>query len=177
MGLNLLAWAALGYFVGALPSAILATRLPRWGQAPPSQGGPANAVAVALDIAKGALLAWLASQFAWSAYAVTAVGFMAVVGQGWPVWTPKRGSTGLPTAIGALAVAVPAALLVGLAAWALVFALSRRPLTATLVAASLTPLAAALLHYPAADVLLALGAALVVLMRQRQTSETIGGLK
>lgn len=162
MGLNLLAWAALGYFVGAIPSAAVVARL----LGPPHANPRRAAVAAfALDVAKGALLVWLASQLAWSAYAVAAAGIMAVVGQSWPFWTPKRGGTGIPVAVGAWAVIVPLALLVGLLAGAIVLAVSRRPAIAALVAASLTPLAAALLRYPPPAVLLALGVAIVVCVR------------
>ncbi|MFN8496477.1 MAG: glycerol-3-phosphate acyltransferase [Anaerolineae bacterium] len=165
MGLNLLAWAALGYFVGAIPSAALVVRLLG---SPGDNARHARRIAVvafALDVVKGAALVWLASQLAWTAYATSAAGIMAVVGQSWSFWTPKRGGTGMPVAIGALAVTVPLALFVGAAAGALAFALFRRPVIAALIGAAITPLASALLHYPSAAVLLALGAALVVCLR------------
>ncbi len=160
MGLNILAWAALAYFVGALPTDRVVARVPM------GPGGPrinvARLLTALLDFLKGVALVWLAARYGWSAYALTAAGVAVVAGQSFPFWRGKYGDMGLWTAAGALAVAAPAALLIGALVWAVVFGGLRRSGVATLVAASITPLSAALLHYPPAAVLMALGVSLLV---------------
>ncbi len=160
MGLNLLAWAALAYFVGALPIDYIIVRL--FG---PSRSHPldkTNVLSFLIEVAKGAALAWLAAHYAWSAYGMTVAGVAVVAGASFSFWQGKRGSATLGAAVGALAVAVPLALIAVTIAWALVFVLVRQPDTVTLVAASLAPLAAALLHDPPAALLMALGVCVVV---------------
>lgn len=83
--------------------------------------------AVAIDIGKGALAAWLGLRFAdagnvaWLPYAVA---FAAAIGHVWPAWHGFRGGKGAATVIGGIAVLWPAAVPVLFAVWICVLILS-----------------------------------------------------
>ena len=78
---------------------------------------------VVIDIAKGALAAWLALRFApvGTALSVTAHGYLAavlaVVGHVWPLWHGFRGGKGAATGVGGLLVLWPWAVPLLLATW------------------------------------------------------------
>ena len=67
---------------------------------------------------------------------------MAVVGHNWPVYLGFRGGKGVATTAGALVGVAPAAFLVGLGVWLLVFVLSRYVSLASMVAATVIPVVA-----------------------------------
>lgn len=92
---------------------------------------------VIVDIGKGALAAWLALRFApaW-AYAAAA---LAVVGHVWPLWHGFRGGKGAATAVGALLVLWPSALLPLLSVWVLVLVATGYVGLATVLAAASLP--------------------------------------
>jgi len=69
-------------------------------------------------------------------------GFMAVAGHSWPVYLRFKGGKGVATTAGALLGIAPLPLAVGLAAWIIVFALSRYVSAASITAAVVIPAAA-----------------------------------
>ena len=92
-----------------------------------TQGAMFALGAVAIDIGKGALAAWLPLHFtdagsvAWLPYAAA---FAAAIGHVWPVWHGFRGGKGAATVIGGIAVLWPAAVPVLLAVWICVLILT-----------------------------------------------------
>lgn len=92
-----------------------------------TQGAMFALGAVAIDIGKGALAAWLGLRFAdagsvaWLPYATA---FAAAIGHVWPVWHGFRGGKGAATVIGGIAVLWPAAVPVLFAVWVCVLILT-----------------------------------------------------
>lgn len=92
-----------------------------------TQGAMFALGAVAIDIGKGALAAWLGLRFAdesvvaWLPYAAA---FAAAIGHVWPVWHGFRGGKGAATVVGGIAVLWPAAVPVLFAVWVGVLILS-----------------------------------------------------
>ena len=92
-----------------------------------TQGAMFALGAVAVDIGKGALAAWLGLRFAdggnvaWLPYASA---FAAAIGHVWPIWHGFRGGKGAATVIGGIAVLWPAAVPVLFAVWICVLILS-----------------------------------------------------
>ena len=103
---------------------------------------------VIIDIGKGALAAWLCPKLGLPALEdpinaeiqVLACGFAAVVGHCYPVWYGFRGGKGAATAVGALLVIQPLALVPMIGTWVLVLVLTGWVGLATILAAiSLVP--------------------------------------
>lgn len=98
---------------------------------------------VLIDIGKGALAAWLFPQFDLSTLGtqlnlsveILACGFAAVVGHCYPLWHGFRGGKGAATAVGALAVIQPWALLPMILGWLMVLTLTGWVGLATILAA------------------------------------------
>ncbi|MFN3703616.1 glycerol-3-phosphate 1-O-acyltransferase PlsY [Thermomonas sp.] len=120
---------------------------------------------VIVDIGKGALAAWLALRLAptW-AYAAAA---LAVVGHVWPLWHGFRGGKGAATAVGALLVLWPSALLPLLSVWVLVLVVTGYVGLSTVLAAASLPAWAAWEGGDPARLAFALGIALFLAFTHR----------
>lgn len=151
---------AVGYLLGSLSGSLLLGRLRGVDIREHGSGnagatnalrtqGKGFAAGVALvDLAKGALAAWLALRYAPVAtpLPVTAhgylVAFTAIVGHVWPLWHGFRGGKGAATMIGALLVLWPYAVPVVLAVWFVVVLASGYVGLATVLATWALPLLA-----------------------------------
>lgn len=121
--------AIIGYLIGAIPNGYLIARLVT-GEDVRSQGsgktGATNVrrllgwkwffVVLLLDAFKGALAVFIAM---WivpppNYWADTVAGIAAVVGHSWPVYLRFKGGRGVATAMGAMAVMLPQAIIVAL---------------------------------------------------------------
>ncbi len=92
-----------------------------------TQGAMFALGAVAIDIGKGSLAAWLGLRFADAgsvAWLPCATAFAAAIGHVWPVWHGFRGGKGAATVIGGIAVLWPAAVPVLFAVWVCVLILT-----------------------------------------------------
>ncbi len=151
-GWALAALPTLGYLLGSIPTGYLVARAVRGVDVRAVGSGNVGATNVAraagvrpallvlvLDAGKGALAVLLAGALVPGAPLVQALaGLGAFLGHVAPVWLGFRGGKGVATALGVLAVLVPAAALAGVLAYALVFLWTRisslGSLTATPVA-------------------------------------------
>lgn len=130
---------AAGYLAGSVPFGLLVTRaFTRKDVRAEGSGniGATNVARVAgkrlgalvlgLDALKGALPVALAAHLLPGAPGLhVAVGAAAFVGHVFPVWLRFRGGKGVATALGVLAVLLPAAALAGFGVWLLVVATTR----------------------------------------------------
>jgi acyl phosphate:glycerol-3-phosphate acyltransferase len=142
------ALASAGYLLGSIPFGVLVARAVRGVDVRASGSGNIGATNVArvagvgpgllvlaLDAAKGALAVLLAQALLPEAPLVQALcGLAAVLGHVFPFSLGFRGGKGVATALGVLAVLVPAAAVAGVLAYALVFALFRISSLGSLVA-------------------------------------------
>jgi acyl phosphate:glycerol-3-phosphate acyltransferase len=90
-----------------------------------TSGPMAGAVALVLDVAKGAAAVALARWAAVGEDAAAAAGLLAVTGHIFPVWLRGRGGKGVATAAGVFALIAPGALVVAVAAFAMIVAVTR----------------------------------------------------
>jgi glycerol-3-phosphate acyltransferase PlsY len=140
---------AVGYLLGSVPWGVLVTRALRGVDVRAAGSGNIGATNVtrvagvlpgllvlALDAGKGALAVSLAGWVLPGVPGVQAMtGLAAFAGHVAPVWLGFRGGKGVATALGVLAVLVPAAALVALIVFALVFAVTRISSLGSLLAA------------------------------------------
>ena len=168
------ALAAAGYLLGSLPSGYLVARAVRGVDVRTVGSGNVGATNVAraagvgpalvvllLDAGKGALAVLLARAVLPGAPFVQAVaGLGAFLGHVAPVWLGFRGGKGVATALGVLAILVPAAALAGVLAYALVFLLTRTSSLGSLVAAPVA--VAAAVRWPGTRLSVGLTSALTV---------------
>lgn len=176
----------LGYLVGSLPFAVIVSRL--FGIADPRSFGSGNPGATNVlrsgsklaalltligDALKGSLAIWLVrhfgTPFGLGEGAAALAGLAAFVGHLYPVFFRFQGGKGVATFFGAVLVLQPWLGLIACAAWLLVAGLFRYSSLASLSAAVIATLAAALLH--GFDVtLLVLGAMTLLLVLRHRTN-------
>lgn len=171
----------LAYLLGAIPIGYLVTKAAS-GLDIRSHGsgnigatnvlrilGKGPAVATLLgDAAKGWGAVWLAGGLGGPEPAWAAAGaILAVVGHCWSVFLGFTGGKGVATGFGAFLALTPLAAALTLPVWAVVAAAFRYVSLASLAAAGCLPVAAFLFGYPAASVLAALVAAVIVVARHR----------
>lgn len=161
-----LALLVVAYLIGSIPTAFLLVRLLGRGDVRKIGSGNVGAtntlraagwraalVVLVVDVAKGVLAVVLMRQTgagpAWSA----AAGCAAVIGHCFPVWLRFSGGKGVATAVGALALIVPAVVPVGAAVWLALIVASRYVALASVVAALAMLPAAYWLARPAPAVL------------------------
>ena len=169
---GIIAAAAIGYLLGAIPFGLMLTRLAGYGDV--RQIGSGNigatnvlrtgskslaALTLVFDTAKGTAAALIGAQ--WGANAMLAASAAVVIGHMFPVWLGFRGGKGLATAFGVvIVIAWPVAVLGG-TVWLAVAILSRYSSLAALVAMAAAAIYAGF-ALPAARA--ALNAAIVVVI-------------
>jgi len=169
--LTLLPVAIAGYLIGSIPTGVILARVFGWDD-PRTYGsghtgslnvgrraGRVALVAVLLiDLLKGVAAVLLAPLISASPWAVAVGGVMAVVGHCYPVWLRFKGGMGLATGLGAI---LSQNWLLGLIAAALLailrFAVIKHTPRASIAAALLTIVAAALMALPLPVFVLVLG--------------------
>jgi glycerol-3-phosphate acyltransferase PlsY len=165
-----------GYGLGSFPSATLVSR--RVGRDPSREGsgnpGASNVyrlmgrragVAVLLaDVAKGAAAALVGLALAGRA-GLFAAGIAAVVGHCFPLGRWRRGGKGVATAAGLGLVAFPGLAVVGVGAWALVAAITRKASLASLAAIVAVTASTPFIGRPAAEVAATAATAALVVAR------------
>lgn len=185
-----LALVAAAYLLGSIPSALLVVwartgkdvRREGSGNVGATNatriGGPAAGVVVtAMDVVKGALpvgaMTVLNPEGGW----VAATALAAIVGHCYPVWLRFAGGKGVATAFGAFVVLAPVPALIGLGVWIVVLAVGGWVSLASMVAAAVFPLLAAVLDQPGRAMLLgvSLASVLIIVRHQANIRQLIAG--
>lgn len=159
---QVLPWAVLAYLAGSFPTAWLVGRAFGVDLRVEGSGnlggtnayrvlGPAGGIPViVVDILKGYVPAAFFPVWDGSAYAQLALiyGLLAIIGHVWPVWLRFRGGKGVATGAGVLIALAPFAALIATLVWLGLVALTRTVSIASLGAATVVPLVAALTDEP-----------------------------
>jgi glycerol-3-phosphate acyltransferase PlsY len=187
--------AAMAYLLGSIPFGYLLVRIFRGQDIRQTGSGNIGATNVArsgakglgiatlaLDALKGAAAVWLAAVIAASKYnlcgdfiqfpCVTAPRLMAVaalfavLGHMFPVWLKFKGGKGVATALGVFCVLFPKAILLSLAVFIVVVALTRYVSLGSILGAVAFPVAAYLMQRPdSISLLLASSVSLIVILK------------
>ena len=141
-------FAALGYFLGSLPFAVIVSHA--FGLADPRSYGSGNPGATNVlrsgnklaavltligDAAKGWLAVWLASRYAGEPATAAYAGVAAFLGHAFPIFLKFKGGKGVATALGVLLALSAILALIAAVAWLSVAWLTRYSSLAALVAA------------------------------------------
>jgi glycerol-3-phosphate acyltransferase PlsY len=168
------------YLVGSIPFALICAR--RWGRsdlrlAGSGNPGAANVMRTAgvtagllvaiLDVTKGAVSVWVATQFDRGEAVPAAAGVAAIVGHIYPVWLRFRGGKGVATACGVFSVLTPLAVPPALAIFALSVWLTRYVSLGSVLASLALPPIAYATGNPAPAVVAACVAAAMIVVRHR----------
>jgi glycerol-3-phosphate acyltransferase PlsY len=185
-----LALVAVAYLLGSIPSALLVVwartgkdvRREGSGNVGATNatriGGPgAGVVVTAMDVLKGALPVWAMTVLNPEGGWVAATAVAAIVGHCYPVWLRFAGGKGVATAFGAFVVLAPVPALIGLSVWIVVLAVGRWVSLASMVAAAVFPLLAAVLDQPGRAMLLgvSLASVLIIVRHQANIRQLIAG--
>ncbi|NLU49244.1 MAG: glycerol-3-phosphate 1-O-acyltransferase PlsY [Syntrophomonadaceae bacterium] len=175
----------LAYLIGSIPFSYLVSR--RFGDIDIRTRGSGNVgatnvlrttglkyalLAVAGDIAKGALAAWLGLVLGGQVLASTC-GAAAVIGHSWPVYLGLRGGKGVATSAGVLLVLVPKVALALLVIFVITVALLRLVSVGSLVAAIANPVMVAVLYGSVPLVIMALVLSAIVIWRHQSNIERL----
>jgi len=190
--------AVMAYLLGSIPFGYLLVRVFRGEDIRLSGSGNIGATNVArsgakglgiatlaLDALKGALAVWLAAVLAGSKYnlcgdfiqhpcapalrLMSMAALFAVLGHVFPVWLRFKGGKGVATALGVFCVLFPAAILVALAIFILVVAITRYVSLGSILGAIAFPAAAYFLQSTdAMSLVLASSVSLIVILKHHQ---------
>jgi len=190
--------AAVAYLLGSIPFGYLLVRIFRGEDIRLSGSGNIGATNVArsgakglgiatlaLDALKGAMAVWLAAVLAGSKYnlcgdfiqhlcapalrLMSLAALFAVLGHVFPVWLRFKGGKGVATALGVFCVLFPTAILVALAIFILVVAVTRYVSLGSILGAIAFPAAAYFLQSTdAVSLLLASSVSLIVILKHHQ---------
>lgn len=139
-----------------------------------SAGRGAGAVALGLDVAKGALAVAIAQRLAPGHPLLPAVAAgAAVVGHVYPVWLGLRGGKGVATGLGAFAVLEPVAALIALPIFGLTVATTRFASLGSVVGAASLAVLTLFFRGPDPVAIAALATAALIVLRHRSNLRRI----
>ncbi len=173
------------YLVGSIPTGVIVGRMrgfdPRAvgsgniGTANVARAGGMSAAAITFagDVLKGAIPVVVASAAGFPAATIAWTGFAAFVGSICSVFLRFRGGKGLAAALGVWLVISPLAILFALAAFGVVFAVSRTMSLASMTAAIALPPVVAALGLRRQYLLLAIVMTALVIFRHRENIQRI----
>jgi acyl phosphate:glycerol-3-phosphate acyltransferase len=166
------------YFLGGFPTAAVVGRRAGFDPESAGSGNPgasnsfrlggavAGAAVLAGDVAKGAASAAAGLAFGGRALGLAAAA-AAVIGHVAPIGRRFHGGKGVATTIGAVAVLVPLAAVVGAAAWVAVVAATRTAALASIAMMGVFVLVIAVSRRPGWEVVVLGGVAVIVVLRHR----------
>ena len=131
-------------------------------------GSKAGILIFLLDFIKGQLGVMLAGCVLGTPGAMVLGGFFAIVGHMFSPFLGFKGGKGVATGLGVLAALMPKITAIVFIVWLVLFALTRYVSVASIVAAVLAPILAALFKQPAEFFAFALAAAVMIVWRHRE---------
>ena len=131
-------------------------------------GRKAGILIFLLDLIKGQLGVMLGGCVLGTPAAMVLGGFFAVIGHMFSLFMGLKGGKGVATGLGVLAALMPKITLIVFIVWLVLFALTRYVSIASIVAAVLAPILAALFKEPAEFFAFALAAAAMIVWRHRE---------
>src|SRR6516225_12419955 len=170
---------ALAYLIGSIPFALIMARrlgadLRRTGSGNlgaanvvRASGWVAGLLVAALDVAKGALSVMIAARFSDHSSGPAIAGVAAIVGHIYPVWLRFRGGKGVATACGVFSVLTPLAVPPAIVIFIGTVWLTQYISLGSIVASIALPTIAYAIGSPASVVIVAWGAAVIIVFRHR----------
>ncbi|MBR4151659.1 MAG: glycerol-3-phosphate 1-O-acyltransferase PlsY [Selenomonadaceae bacterium] len=131
-------------------------------------GKKAGILVFILDFLKGQVGVLLGSHFIGTPEAMVIGGFFAIVGHVISIFTGFKGGKGVATGLGVLSILMPKVMAIVAVIWIILVVLTRYVSIGSIVAASLTPLLAAVFDMPGPYFAFALAAAVVIIWRHRE---------
>ncbi|MBR2773793.1 MAG: glycerol-3-phosphate 1-O-acyltransferase PlsY [Selenomonadaceae bacterium] len=174
------------YLIGSLPIGLILTQLiwkkdiRRFGShnigatnAWRVIGKGAGLLVFLIDFIKGQLGVLIGAYYFASPGAMALGGLFAIIGAIFPITLGFKGGKGVSTSLGVLVALMPKITIIVLVVWLVVFLFSRYVSLASIVAAALTPILAALFKEPIIFFLFSLVIALVVILRHKDNIERL----
>ena len=173
------------YLIGSIPTGVIVGRIrgfdPRMvgsgniGTSNVARAGGASAAAITFagDVLKGAIPVVVARAIGFPHATVAWVGFAAFLGSIWSVFLRFRGGKGVAAALGVWLGIAPLVILFALAAFGVIFALTRTMSIASMSAAIVLPPVVAVLGLPRQFLLLAIVMTALVIFRHRENIQRI----
>ncbi|MGE5215725.1 MAG: glycerol-3-phosphate 1-O-acyltransferase PlsY [Chloroflexota bacterium] len=167
------------YLVGSIPTGVIVGKLMGIDVRSAGSGniGATNvarvlgkgkgALTLLADAAKGYLPVFIARQLGVDSNTEVVVGAAAFLGHLYPIYLKFRGGKGVATALGALLLLAPLAILILLAVFAAAFLTSRIVSLGSIAAAAALPMALWLLSYPPQVIVLGAFLGAMVILRHR----------
>lgn len=131
-------------------------------------GSKAGILIFLLDFIKGQLGVMLGGCVLGTPAAMVLGGFFAIVGHMFPLFLGFKGGKGVSTGLGVLAALMPKITAIVFVVWLVLFAVTRYVSVASIVAAVLAPILAAIFKAPAEFFAFALAAAVLIVWRHRE---------
>ena len=136
-------------------------------------GRKAGILVFILDFLKGQLGVMLGAWIIGTPTALVVGGLFAVIGHVTSIFAGFRGGKGVATGVGVLSLLMPKVMAIVVAVWLVLFLLTRYVSIASIVAAALTPLLAAIFDMPPIYFAFALAAAAVIVWRHRENLQRL----
>lgn len=136
-------------------------------------GKGAGLLVFLIDFIKGQLGVLIGAYYFASPGAMALGGLFAIIGAIFPITLGFKGGKGVSTSLGVLVALMPKITIIVLVVWLVVFLFSRYVSLASIVAAALTPILAALFKEPIIFFLFSLVIALVVILRHKDNIERL----
>ena len=174
------------YLIGSLPLGFILTRIiwkkdiRRYGShnigatnAWRVIGRAAGLMVFLIDFIKGQLGVLVGAYFFASPGAMALGGLFAILGAIFPITLGFKGGKGVSTSLGVLTALMPKVTIIVLVVWLAIFLITRYVSLASIIAATLTPILAALFKEPIIFFLFSLIMAVVVIFRHKENIERL----
>lgn len=136
-------------------------------------GRKAGILVFILDFLKGQVGVMLGALIIGTPTALVVGGLFAVIGHVTSIFAGFRGGKGVATGVGVLSLLMPKVMAIVVVVWLVLFLLTRYVSIASIVAAALTPLLAAIFDMPPIYFAFALAAAAVIIWRHRENLQRL----